>query len=391
MNTKKSLLEINKPSEMCQVMYFDNYKKMIFASLTPTQIDLMNLLIYESKKQILKDEITIDNTQASFPIEIELKTISNLLNKYPDGVYAPLIEQLNGLRKMDIVINVLGKNKNMETTLTSLIHEIVISKHKSNSNKIIKLHLSTKVINMFLDIKRLFSKMYLTIQLSMKSKYSKLLYELCKDYKDSFNNSKTIDFDMLLGLLNAANNKRYFTFSYFNNDILKKAVKEINEKSDIIVSYEPIKERPEGARLQVTKIKFTMQKQSDERLKELGLINQPDELSIEEQIKYNRKKAIALTRLEQSKKYQNIDNEEAWLKKTITSITDEFLVEQDLLEDAKEKIDALDIKEYGNLLMKKYNDVVGLKDYKLFYVFTDKMITHDAIETLKILTDLSIL
>ena len=60
-----------------------------------------------------------------------------------------------------------------------------------------------------------------------------------------------------------------------------------------------------------------MEQQSTDRLKALGLLNQPPELSPEEREHYNKKKAIALIRLEKSKKFQTIDNEEAWLKKTI--------------------------------------------------------------------------
>jgi hypothetical protein len=155
------------------------------------------------------------------------------------------------------------------------------------------------------------------------------------------------------------------------------------------VTYETIKEKVDGGRLQVTKIKFNMAQQSIKRLTSLGLLNQPPELSPEEQIKYKKKKAIALIRLEQSKKFQTITNEEAWIKKTIESITDGYLEEQKVIEDCKESLNEIEIKKYGVLLMEKYNDVVGMKDYKLFYVFTDKFITNNAKETFDVLVVMS--
>jgi len=383
MRVKKEFLEINKPSELCQVLYFTDYKKMVYAQLTPTQIDLMNVITYQARKHFISKKIELNYDYASVMIELELKEVSEYFNKYKHNDYHQLIEQLNGLRKLDIVFNVLKKNKYMETTLTSFIHELTISKHKENNKKIVKVHISTKVLGLFLDVKKLFTKMHLQIQFSMKSKYSKLLYELLKDYEGI--NSKIIDYDLLIGLINAGHSERYNTFSYFNNDILKKAIKEINDKSDIKVSYEPIKERPDGGRLQVTKIKFMMKKQKCDLID-----NQEPELSIEEQIKYNKKKVITEQRLKQAKQFQEIKNEDAWIKKTIESITDEFLEQQDKIESAKEQIDNINIKDYTDKLSIKYGDIIGLDKYKLIYIFDESKpsITNNANETLDILSNL---
>jgi len=95
----------------------------------------------------------------------------------------------------------------------------------------------------------------------MNSKYSKLLYPLAKDYNGV--DSKTIDFQLLLQLLNVDVIKRpnLATWSHFNRDLLKRTVKEINDKSDIIIDYTPIKERDENNKLKVTKVKFDIKKQ----------------------------------------------------------------------------------------------------------------------------------
>jgi len=383
---KSELMEMNKPSELTQVMYFEDFNKMVFAELTPTQIDLINLLIYEAKKIIIKTNIHVDEDRASIPIEIELKILSKYLNKYTDSSYSKLINQLNRLRKVDIVINVLKKNKEMETTLTGFIHEIIISRHKDTKKKKITLHISTKILNMFLNLKKLFSKHYLTIQLSMKSKYSKLLYELLKDYQGV--NSKIIHLDLLLGLLNVANNERYLTYSYFNNDILKKAIKEINEKSDIKVQYEAIKERTEdNPRLHVTKIKFTMEKQNDERLKELGLLNQEPELSIEEEIYLNKIRLKSKNKLEGLiQSGYEVKDQEAWIKADIKKNEKQYATELDL-DEYLEDLSTEDKRSLYFDLAKhlKLDEPMVMIDNYCIKDFSNKFYTTSAEETIKIL------
>ena len=90
------------------------------------------------------------------------------------------------------------------------------------------------------------SSFYLQIQYSLGSKYSKLLYELLKDYSNL--NEFVIDFSILKALLNVDNkdNPSIDNWSIFNRDILKRAVKEVSEKSDINVAYEPIKNIIDG-------------------------------------------------------------------------------------------------------------------------------------------------
>lgn len=380
MNVKK--LEFNKPSEFCQLLYFENYKKTIFAQLTPTQIDLINILVYKVREQLIRNKEVVDYSQSSHKINLELKDIATMLDKYKHNNYDKLIDQLNGLRKLDIVINVLGKNKEMETTLTSFIHEITISRHHTNNKKIVSVYISNKVLEFFIDVKKLFSKFFLVIQFSMHSKYSKLLYELLKDYEGI--KTKTIDYDLLVGLINATGNSRAQAFSYFNNDVLRKAVSEINEKSDIHVSYEPIKERPDGQRLQVTKIKFHIEKQPDTRLQELGLI-QP---SIETHKFYNKSK----TKLDALVKngYTMFD-EEMWIETDIKKNEERY--------DAETRIDvwlAETSQEDKNMIYEQLaqtidecdDPMVIIEDYLVRGVFSKDSFTRNPIETITILNTL---
>lgn len=388
----KLQMGINKPSALCQVMYFEDAKKGLFAYLNPIEIDLINLILYKSREEIIKNKIDLDGV--NFKLELLLKDISATFNKYTSTGYDPLITNFRNLRNKEVVINALNKNKEMETTYTSIIHKIKVSKHQNSKLKKITLELDNEIIGMMLDVKKMFSTMFFKIQFSLDLKYSKLLYEILRDYLGKNYNgvkSRVIEIDMLLGLLNVKNLERYKKFSFFNGEIIKKAVNEINEKSDILVEYEPIKERPDGGRLQVTKIKFSMKRQDEKRLEELGIMESEEEdLSVEEQLQYDKKESIALERLEKAKQYQTIDNEEAWLKKTIESITDDFLTELDDIGEAKENLDNIDIKDFAEMLESKYKDFVGMKDYKLIYVFDENKpsITNNALETVEVLSSL---
>ncbi len=388
----KLQMGINKPSALCQVMYFEDAKKGLFAYLNPIEIDLINLILYKSREEIIKNKIDLDGV--NFKLELLLKDISATFNKYTSTGYDPLITNFRNLRNKEVVINALNKNKEMETTYTSIIHKIKVSKHQNSKLKKITLELDNEIIGMMLDVKKMFSTMFFKIQFSLDLKYSKLLYEILRDYLGKNYNgvkSRVIEIDMLLGLLNVKNLERYKKFSFFNGEIIKKAVAEINEKSDILVEYEPIKERPDGGRLQVTKIKFNMKRQDDVRLEALGIVESDvEDLSIEEQLIYDKKEVIARERLEKAKQFQTIDNEGAWLKKTIESITDEFLTEQDEISEAEYELDGIDIKDFVDLLKTEFEDYVGMKEYKLYYIFdTNKpLITNNALETINLLDKL---
>jgi len=382
MNIEK--LEINKPSELTQVVFTQQIKKELnIYKMSALQIDLINVMFYKIRKEIGKHKLEIDESQPSTLFEFTLNDFNNMLQKYNNNQYGEIIEQLDSLSDIKIIINSIGKNKDIdEMIITRFIQEIRVSKHRKTEKKKIKLAISNTIIKRFIDVKKYFSKMFLTIQFSMKSKYSKLLYELLKDYEGI--NTKQFELNVLMDLINVSEDSQR-VWSIFNQNILKKAVKEINEKSDIKVSYEPIKERPDNGRLQVTKIKFIIEEQ------QCALIDsQEPEMSIEEQLLYNKKRAIAEERLEKAKQFQEINNEEAWIKKTIKSITDDYVELQDLIEESKEVLDNTDLSKFNDLLLIKYGDLVGMVDYKLCYVFDDTQapLTSNAYETYLVLEEL---
>src|SRR5574344_455969 len=132
MKINKTQFEIHKPSELCQVVFFENYKKGVFAYLTPTQIDLINILFYSIKKEILSDRSFISKMEGIVTVEIELADIHKMLNNKYTKDSEKLLNYLYELKKVDVMVNTLGKVKDrIDYKLTSIIHTLEWSKHKN--------------------------------------------------------------------------------------------------------------------------------------------------------------------------------------------------------------------------------------------------------------------
>jgi len=85
-----------------------------------------------------------------------------------------------------------------------------------------------------LELKERFTKIPLRIVLKLSSKYAIRLYELLKQYeKTGFRVDYIPDLRLKLGV----EEKEYPRFEAFERRVLKTAIKEINEKTDIEVSY----------------------------------------------------------------------------------------------------------------------------------------------------------
>lgn len=269
-NTENSLqkssglnLELKKPSQLCQVLFYKDFNKEEYANLTPLQIDIINVTFrFVSdimEQQDLTEEELFEWANLNH-FEINLQAISDILGKYKNGYYEPIVNNLQELTKVQVLTNTLHKNKTQESILFHFIRKISWLKDKQTTSKRVKIWIEPELLSMFLNLKEYYSKMYLPIQLGLKSKYSKLLYEVLKDYIGV--KEVTLDLEMLKAMLNVdiKDKPNLDVWSNFNRDILKKAVVEVTEKSDISVTYEPIKEII-NKKKEVTKIRFMMKNQ----------------------------------------------------------------------------------------------------------------------------------
>lgn len=374
-----TMMEIYKPSELSQILFVkgNSTDNIDLVKITPGQIDLINCVYYYARESIVKNNTNLMDS-GSTTIKIPLNKFTSDVEKYSAGQYGKVIDDLIAISNINIVINSLGKNKDEDKMLlTRFILEMEVSKHKSNTNKkMVTLLLSNKLIQKFINVKKCFAKMFLKIQFSMSSKYSKLLYEILKDYENI--SEIVLDVDMVVMLLNDTNFKEW---SIFRANVLDRAVKEINEKSDINVEYEAIKEKVYEQRKQVTKIKFIINKQPESRLQQLGLMEQTVETH-----KFYHKSKTKLDALVKNG-YQVID-EEMWIKTDITKNETKYEAET-RIDSWLANTDPDDRNRVFECLASQLDDcddpIVSIENYIIKGVFSKDTFTNNASETINMI------
>ena len=137
-------------------------------------------------------------------------------------------------------------------TPVSWLDRITANKKKG----IVHIRIDDRLAPYLFDLKQQFTQYQLYNILGMKSAFSVRIYELMKSY--SFRHTIEIDLDELKRLLMVEDVKSYVNYKDFRVKVLEKAQSEINELTDIDMTFEPIK-----TGRKVTSIKFTI----DEKFK----------------------------------------------------------------------------------------------------------------------------
>ena len=125
-----------------------------------------------------------------------------------------------------------------EVHLINIFGEIY---HKKGSG-VVNAIFYPKIMPYLAELKSHFTKYKLSAVAKFKSEYSIRIYELLKmhEYQASNNNFfKVIETSVLRKMLGVTN--KYKNFNNFETDVLKRAAKEINDKSDINIEYKKIK------------------------------------------------------------------------------------------------------------------------------------------------------
>jgi plasmid replication initiation protein len=132
-----------------------------------------------------------------------------------------------------------------------------------NNQGVIEIGLSPKIVPFFIDLKDNFTTFGLDVALSLKSIYSKRIYEMLSMYKNFDNSSFTVnlmDFKKTLEIIHPVTGKdKYETFSLFKKNVLDCAVREINGNTDILFSYVAIEGSKSGkGRKPIVKLEFSV-------------------------------------------------------------------------------------------------------------------------------------
>lgn len=363
--------------------------------ITPFQFDAMQFICSQAQKQIsleygltankqiaksdelklakIEETIKIDSPEDLFNflrnqvIKIDLNEVAMFTKKYKSSNKTNMLKEIYKLQDVKAVVNQVKMDdgsRDMKTTRFPLISRI---EHTAKSNTI-EIRLEHEMIYGWVFNVVPFSRVIIQHQTYLSTMYSKQIYSLCAEYQNL--GKFSMEFDKFKNLLQL----KAPNLSQLKGNYLNRAVKEINEYTEFNIN------KIYGQKVKgVTTIYFEFTKQEVQ-----------DQLSIEETTLINKKEAEALIRLEKAKEYQDIKNEEAWLKKTVNSITDEFIETQDLIKESKIALDEINIKDFADRLERVYLDFVGMKDYKLVYIFDESKppITNNALETYRVLEEL---
>jgi len=204
----------------------------------------------------------------------------NLLNELNLGSenYTALEESINKLISRRIEIEQDNKKKKLVTTfLSSCIYD-----NTGDESKII-LRYDPNLKPYFIQLGKHFTKYYLENILELNSFYAIRIYELCKQYETI--KERTIEIKDLKEILDI--NDKYKKYNDFKKKVLEISEREINEKTDINISFEEIK-----TGRKVTSIKFKI-KSIIQEVKKKNI-----EKEIEKKMKEQKKKLNEKTYIE---------------------------------------------------------------------------------------------
>ena len=395
-------LEMKKPSALCQVLYYSDYTKKEQANLSPLQFDLIDVVFKFVSTTLELEKVdteSLDEWASINHFEIELKDIASMLGRYKNGYYEQIVDNLLSISKIQVLTNTLYKDKSYDSVLYHFIRKIAWNKDKQTTNKSIKVWLEPEILHMFLSIKRYYTIYHLQIQFGLKSRYSKALYVTLKDYDNI--GGKTLNFQHLqrMMMVDTVERPNLKSWSNFNRDLLKRTVKEINSKSDIFITYTPIKERDENNKLTVTNVKFELKKQKSILVdytdpSQQVVIEATPQLSRAEQ----KLEDLAQKQIEAAKIFGTIiKNEKQYKRKVIENLLDsgvdvDAIVElEDIMDELRTTFHEEKNDKHQLMIIENFNGepIVSVSNEYLIYSPVNKLnITKTVKETISVINNL---
>ena len=165
--------------------------------------------------------------------------------------------------------------ENGTETLVRWINKAWINKKSG----IVKIRLDDDMKPYLLQLQERFTSYELLYTLAMKSQYSVRLYELLKSYE--WRHRQTFQIEELKRILSAEN---YTRFPDFKRYVLDISMREINDLSDLTVTYEIVKEGRRYAKLDFS---IKLKKDLDERMRTWAKIEEvinPAQMSLFERV-----------------------------------------------------------------------------------------------------------
>jgi hypothetical protein len=209
--------EVLKPSGAIQIIVTDNKK------LSLLQRKAWNILILNASNDL----------ELSQTYKIEFNTICSLLR---NNDVSSLKKDLLKLMSTTVQFNYLKTRDKSEWKVDAWEASTLLADAKIEDNELS--YSFGPMMRQKLSHLELYARINLSIQRNIDSKYSLILYELAKDHfilAQGRGLTPFIGVDELKRLMECHDEQSYVRFAEFNR-VIKKAIKEINEKTDIEVS-----------------------------------------------------------------------------------------------------------------------------------------------------------
>jgi plasmid replication initiation protein len=184
---------------------------------TELQLDLFFFIISKLRKDE-KDTI----------YQLDIKELSSLTGKRYNGAYLHKATADMGSRMLEV-------EDAKEYRQIWMFQQIRYIKGEG----IIEFDLTKYVLPYLFQLKNNFTSYELAAALRLTSKYAKRIYQICSQWKDLGETKKydLQDFKKMLGLLDEKGNEKMERISQLREKVLDVAVKQINEHTELNVSY----------------------------------------------------------------------------------------------------------------------------------------------------------
>lgn len=205
-------------------------KKYIVAKDNKLINSKYDLSLNEQKIMLVMASLIQPSDQSFNRINLKASELSALLGITPEAMYKDLPKVTKNLLKKVIEIK-----DNSNLIQTHFVSTAIYNKGDGT----ITLKFSDEIRPFLLQLKELYASYKLENVLTLKSKYSIRFYEILKSH--SFKSEYIMTIDELRELM-CLTQKSYDRYNNIKNKIVNVAIEEINEKTDINVNYEEVKE-----------------------------------------------------------------------------------------------------------------------------------------------------
>jgi len=182
---------------------------------------------------------------------IFLVLLSKLRKDAPDAVYqitVPEMEEVTGnqynyKQLRESTKEMMGRVHEINTLHNGreVFRQLVLFKRIDYilGTGIIELEFNEYATQYLFDLKNNFTSFQVQAALSLTSKHAKRIYIICSQWKDKGETKKTaiIELKRTLGLADSKGREEYTEISMFKRNVLDVAVKQINEKTDLLIGY----------------------------------------------------------------------------------------------------------------------------------------------------------